>query len=433
MYKLRTSRTTISSWFITLFLLWASFGTFACSGPSENNNNSNTNTNSNSNENTNNPPPEGVSSLSVATAQITLPDAFTKEPGFLLGSVQSLGTLIGGDSGLFHLGNNKLSDIDNGSVVGIAPWRGQFLVIAQKRQLLVWDAELHESKLAASFGDNDVVAIAAQSNDVLWISTKDALWRLEDKKLVAFDSIKNVVKLTTFLGSQLVVAQREDGTFFVFGTDKEGSLQLNELQNNAPKLESFVPAADGTLWGLSNGKLVRRKVVEKGFQWDDVSWEEWTQEPQKLATSFGKLERLQVDVDSGRLWVVSEKAIILIQGKGLLWMERPEAIKTVKGIWANLNSTLWLGDGTHIHRFVQSGTTDITYEGQITTFMKNNCLRCHADVGPGRAINTYELVKKYAESIVEQLEKNAMPPDQKPLVGGDVLMFRRWIEKKMPK
>ncbi|TNE43260.1 MAG: hypothetical protein EP343_34190 [Deltaproteobacteria bacterium] len=418
----RTSRMTASSW-STRLLLWCSCSLFfACSSPTDQSNNNNSNAIK-----------EGVSPLSVAVVEIPLPDAFSKEKSFWLGSVKSLGTLIGGDSGLFHLGNNTLRDIDNDSVVGIAPWRGKFLVIAQKKQLLVWDSDLHESKLDSSFGEQNIVTLSAQFDDTLWIATKEALWRLKDKEMVAYESLNNVVELHTFLGSALVVARRGDGSFFVLGTDTEGELRVNELQTNAPSLQSLVPAPDGTLWGMSGGKLVRRKPSGDGFVWDDVSWGEWSPEPGKLQETVGAIQHMGLDVNSGRLWLVTEKAIVAILGKQLQWTPRPEALKEIKAISATLDTTFWISDGTKVHRFVRTESTEISYEGQIATFMKNNCLRCHADVGPGRPLNTYETVKTYTESIIKQLEQNLMPPDQKPLVGGDVLLFKRWMEKKMPK
>ncbi len=418
----RTSRMTASSWSTMLFLWCFCSFVLGCSSPADQSNNSNTNSIK-----------EGVSPLSVAVVEIPLPDAFAKEKTFWLGSVKSLGTLIGGDSGLFHLGNNTLRDIDNGSVVGIAPWRGEFLVIAQKNQLLVWDSDLHESQLDSSFAKQDIVTISAQFDDTLWIATKDALWRLKDKEMVSFESLKGVVNLHTFLGSAFVVAKRDNGNFFVLGTDPQGELRVNELQSSAPSLQSLVPAPDGTLWGLSDGKLVRRRPTVDGFVWQDVSWSEWSPEPDKLQESLGAIEHLGLDVNSGRLWLVTENAIVAILGKQLQWAPRPEVLKDVKTITATLDTTFWVMDGSKVHRFVRTESAEISYEGQIATFMKNNCLRCHADVGPGRPLNTYESVKALTESILKQLEQNLMPPDQKPLVGGDALLFKRWMEKKMPK
>ncbi len=412
-------------WLWVCLLVWGAF-TVACSGPKDpvkaNEQKTQANTNSNSQS------AGKATTLSVASSTYPLPEDLAKQQAsFRLGSIAKLGTLVGGATGLYHLSNGKLSSLEQEPVVAIAPWRGKFLVIAQTKQLVVWDGELHQP---LKFG-SAILDVAAQSDHILWIATTKQLWRLQNDKLEAFASIKDVRKLYSFTGSSYVVAQDKEGVFFFFRTDSTGKLLWSRLEKTAPSVEQLVPGFNGMLWGLSKGKLVVRETKDGKVRWGEYDWTQWGDD--KLAEKVGALQWLISDVHNGRLWAVGKTSIVSIYGKKVSYGERPAALSRIKSLVATSDSTLWVNDGKQLHQLTRTQAASITYEGQIAPFMKKNCWRCHQKVGPGRPLDDYELVKKFIGSILKQIESGGMPTDGKPLVGGDANLLKRWMENKMPK
>ena len=93
--------------------------------------------------------------------------------------------------------------------------------------------------------------------------------------------------------------------------------------------------------------------------------------------------------------------------------------------------SLWWVQENKLWRLSATTGSAVSYTGEIAPFLKRNCHRCHGELGPGRKMLTLEQAQENIAEIIDSLEKGRMPPDKKPLVGGDVTLFKRWKKEGM--
>lgn len=365
-----------------------------------------------------------IETIELSSAQFELPSKDFAKAGFFAASVDKIGSILGDDSGLFHLSNNQLSSIENESIVGVSPWRGLFIVVASPKQVMVFDGALQKLNLEDQLNlkENEIKSISAQSRDKLWIATSAHLWRLNADKLEPYESIKSITQIRTFVGANEVVLQDDKGAFSLLKVTESGEVQQGSLPEGSPTFTTLVPGAADTLWGLSDKALYLRETNSEG----QSRWTRYLLDGDTAETS-SPIEAIALDATSGQIWAATATHIYNVTADKVFQTKRPEAIKEIKAIAATGGSALWISDGQALHQFVSQNTGNITYEGQVSVFMKENCWRCHEQVGPGRPLNTYDLVKNNIDSIIKATENGSMPADKKPLVGGDVNVLKNWV------
>lgn len=373
--------------------------------------------------------PRAIETVTLGSKLYELPSSTFSKKGFFASSVDKIGTVLADPSGLFQVSNNKLSILTLDPITGIAPWRGQFILVASETELMVFTGTLESLNLSdkLQLDKHKLTALTTQTSNTAWIGTDAHLWRVVEDKIDAFSSIKAVTALACYVGSSHIVATTKDNGFVVLRTSSDGSVEQLTLPKDSPSFTTLVPGTGDVLWGLADGKVYAQQKAEDGTS----NWVQYI-----LTTDDDQpdtIEHLVLDATTGNIWAVGKAFLFSINNDKILKTKRPDSVKTLASAAATNGTSLWISDGTQLHQFVRQSNQNITYEGQVSVFMKENCTRCHSTLGTASPLDTYDTVKQRIQSIIQQVESGAMPADGKPLVAGDVNTLKGWVENKYAK
>lgn len=368
-----------------------------------------------------------IESVTLGQAQYALPAQTFSQKGFSVGHIPKKGMLLGDLTGLYLFRNDKLQALELDPIVGLTPWRQQYILAAGPKELMVFDGELQKLNFTEKLGlkQHTIFAIAAQQDDVLWISTSAHLWRLKHDKIEAYTSLKDIRSMWSYVGSDYVVLQNSKGALSLLRKRSDGSIEHASLPKDSPTFTTLFPGVGNTLWGLSEGVIYVQEHKDGQIRWLEYPLQTKEQKTDPITS-------IHLDPNTGHIWAMGTQQIYLINDKKVLRTQQPSSISQKSHI-AVAAGAMWISDSKKLHLLIHQTSQDITYEGQVSLFMKKNCWRCHQQVGPGRPLDTYDLIKNNIQSIIQQIEKGTMPSDQKPLIGGDVKLLKQWMENKFPK
>lgn len=132
---------------------------------------------------------------------------------------------------------------------------------------------------------------------------------------------------------------------------------------------------------------------------------------------------LVVDPSTGFVWAIGPVLARLENGRTSLLVP-PAELGVPTTITVTTDGALWLGDGARLVRIGNQGPP-VTW-AEIEPFHQANCQRCHAPLGTGHPLETYEVWSSEIDAIVTAVEAGRMPQDGRALTGGTVELLRRW-------
>ena len=361
--------------------------------------------------------PATVESLALDLSQQTLPAALGGAD-LLLARDVSLGTIAGGQGGLFLQGAGGFEQIDEAPVSGVVALAGVGILIGREEGLRIWDGALKGTSLDDAI-EGPVTALAARGDEV-WIATGEALFLLGGEALSAFEGLGGITSISTFAGSSDVLLRDAEGELMVLRAEGE-SWSIKALSGEP--VQDALPGAGDRILGLDGGALVERVEVGGG----EVAWRRVALSEDVQDEGAEGIEAIAVDPGSGALWVVDGAKVARIEGGTVSSAARPEGMGEVVQALVTGGGVLWLSDGSGLWSAGGEGET-ISFETHIAPFSAANCERCHVENGVARLLVTYDNWVEESAGILTQLETGAMPADGRALVGGSADLVRRWIE-----
>jgi len=368
--------------------------------------------------------PESITSLKVEVLSYTLPKELNDDKTLVVNSLENFGTLVGGKHGLYEVNNKNLKLLGKGLVVGIIRWEEKKMFVARADKLQLWDGTLQTSGLYKQLDGSAVTTLAARTPTEMWLGTQKQVWLLADSNLSTFDqAIKGARTIRTFTDANQVVVQEQSGDFKALRKNKDGKWEERSFADEKLKFDMILPSGKDHFWGLTDGKIVQRRPKD-----DKAAWWSYCIEPDGSGGDKVTTKTIVQDPTNGSIWALSADAFYKITNDNkAIKLERPKSVGDILTARVTHDGALWVNDGKTLSRLGQKGGP-VTYEKQIAPFLKNNCERCHATTGgTAFALDKFEHAKQYAAKIVTAIEKKSMPPDQRPLVGGNEDLFRRWI------
>ncbi len=364
--------------------------------------------------------------LSASEFQVSsypLPKTLQNDSSLIIRHIPDRGTLIGANSGLYYITGQGLLQNDIESVLAMAPWQSNYLLIARPDKLQIWDGAFHESDIYRKLNGEKITALAAQDKEVLWIGTLSNLWLIKGTEARAFSQLAAPQALYAFQGAHSVIVHTKEGSYKALSVAENGDVKMEDFSSTSNAPEIAVAGKGGQIWGLAEGLLYQWTQQGSQNAWTPFGWTAKTKEGSPL-----KINQLALDALTGKLWAVTDGDLFQISPTRVFRIERPAGIGTIRFVQA-AEDALWLMDDKNLHRMsVATGSEEVRYTGRIKTFMDANCLRCHGATGPGRNLDSYASTKDIATRIAEVIEGGQMPPDKSTLVGGDANLIRRWIE-----
>ena len=196
--------------------------------------------------------PASVQELALDLSQQALPAQLTSADLFVASSV-TLGTIAGGEAGLFVQGSGGFELLDETPVRGLVNLDGDSFLVGREDGLRIWDGALKGTTLDESVGEAAITALAAQGEDI-WIATSDALFVLEADGLTTFSELAGVTSISAFAGSKDVLLRASDGLTVLRAQGDDWVVQSLDEE----PVEQALPGVGDRIIGLDGDALVER-------------------------------------------------------------------------------------------------------------------------------------------------------------------------------
>lgn len=371
--------------------------------------------------------PESIKVLNLKTTPCSLPAALKGDETLSIGVLDPIGTLAGGQAGLFRYDKEKgiFSSISTEPVMGIVPWGTDRLVVVRPNVIQLWDGTLQATDLASQLEGAPILSVFGRSKDEIWIGTNKKLWQLKGEQLSSFVE-KGIRWMRGLQGGKSIVLQDTDGKFSVL-KEVDGAWTLRSLADENQSLDWVLPLEDDQLWGIFNGQLFLRKV-----EGDQASWWPYLLDPDDKNEEKVPLKMLRLMPAAKQIWVFTGADLYRIEKETVSRQSAFDGVGTIDTAVVASDGALWLSGEKCVR--VGDESEALTYTKHVEPFIRLNCTRCHTDKG-GVAfpLDTYEQVKEAMEptkpnqrNLVDVILDGSMPSDRKPLVGGDAELLKVW-------
>ena len=327
------------------------------------------------------------------------------------------GPVVGGDAGLFSLGDDGFEPLDSIPVRGLALFADE-IFIARDDGLFVWeDGALEASPITDALPELGVNAIATQG-DSLWLGTDAGVIRYAGDTLTSFGELTAVTGITAATGADYVVIEGgETAGIFALAPNGEdwGLLDLSD-----DPVDVVVPGPGQLLYGLAGDQLVARVEGESGYVWRGVAVESGD------APAAAGITGLATAPSTAAVWAATDTHFIEIDGGQRTLV--PAGEMGTAGFGVDGAGTLWISDGASLSALPTGTTAEITWSGAIADFAEKNCTRCHGALGTATEVYTLPQWRDSIDGIIQQLADGTMPADGASLVDGDADLLRAWKE-----
>jgi ligand-binding sensor domain-containing protein len=364
-------------------------------------------------------PYKSLGALSWKPTSSPLPSALKDAKRFVLGSQTGAGVLLGTDKGLFTFSNTEFTAVDKKAVRAIARWKGSYLAVARDKEVQFWDGVMHDSQLFEQQDKGGLLSLCSWNQNRLWFGTDNQLWLLQNKQLTGYKQFSGVQSISTWSKADRVVIRDKNNVFHLLKLEGQ-NLSSRKLGWDKVKFEQIVIGPDKRLWALAGGAL---------YTEDDKSgWKQVLLPKDDKENTSATILRLAVSSETGHLWAMAAEAFYLLSPKGFWGRQKAPEIQSKAPALVQVGqfqSLWWLSNGK-LWRLSATTGSSVSYSSDVAPFLKRNCHRCHGELGPGRKLLTLEQARENITDMIDSLEKGRMPPDKKPLEGGDVSLLKRW-------
>lgn len=364
-----------------------------------------------------------IGDIQLQAKTTDLPAELSKDPSLSLGNLEGTGFLLGGKAGLFQIKEGKAEKVDSTSVIGIAPWEGRSFVVAQRDRLALWDGSLQPTRFHEQMDGSPFTALAARGDKELWLGTTTGLWQFADPDLQKFPAIGGVKRLVTLPNAPWLLIQDTTDAFHLLRRAPDGSWQKLSFASEGISLQDFLPFGDQKFWGLTDQGLALRLPKD-----DQAAWWPFRLKPNTEGAETLAIQRLAYDPSSQLTWAITSQELYRLDQEQVGRLARPSGMGEIVTAFPSADGSLWLADAAKLYRIGQDGPP-VSYAKQIQPFLEQNCNRCH--VSPGGvafSLTSFDDAKKWAFQMVTEITAKRMPPDERPLIGGDAETLRRWID-----
>ncbi|MBK6686137.1 MAG: hypothetical protein IPG45_16810 [Deltaproteobacteria bacterium] len=329
-------------------------------------------------------------------------------------ALSGVGTLVGGEGGLYQLTTEGLELVDATPVVGLAAFEDR-IVVAHATDLAVWHGTLEPSSINETLSGRTLSALYSDGAD-LWLGTDLGLDRIRAGRLERFMAMPSPRALGRFQGGQHLIVTEAGGAISALRETTAGVEQ--QVLTSESSLLAVAPGAGDRLYAVEGGALLERQAVPG----DLVRYRPIALTPTAEAGATS-ITGLVVDPSTGFVWAIGPVLARLENGRTSLVVP-PAELGVPTTITVTTDGALWLGDGARLVRIGNQGPP-VTW-AEIEPFHQANCQRCHAPLGTGHPLETYEVWSTEIDAIVTAVEAGRMPQDGRALTGGTVELLRRW-------
>lgn len=357
--------------------------------------------------------PNAAADISLEQQVVPLPVELQGQ-ALHVAALAGVGTLVGGAGGLYQLTTEGLSLIDTGVVVGLAAFQDR-IVVAHAADVAVWHGTLEPSGLNEALSGRTLSALYSDGDD-LWLGTDLGLDRVRAGRLERFLAMPSPRTLGRFQGGQHLVVTEANGAISALRETAAGVEQ--QVLTAESSLSAVAPGVADRLYALEAGALLERQALPGDLaRYRPVAL---TPSAEVGATS---VSNLVVDPSTGFVWAIGPVLARLESGRVSLVVP-PAELGTPTTTVVTGDGALWLGDGVRLVRIGNQGPA-VTW-AEIEPFHRANCQRCHAPLGTGHPLETYEVWSSEIDPIIAAVEAGRMPQDGRALTGGTVELLRRW-------
>lgn len=358
--------------------------------------------------------PTASAEITLAQANYALPEALRQQP-LQVATLPGVSTLVGGQGGLYEATADGLVLIDAAPVVGLATY-GERIVVAHPDHVSVWHGTLEPSGLSEALAGRTLSTLGSDGVR-LYVGTEEGLEKIEDGRRVHFATMPSPRALSLYEGGAYLVVTDGAGAISAL-RDGQGVVDQQELTAEKA-LAQVAPGAGDRLYALADGALLERQPADAGR----VRYRAVALSPGAEAGATS-LSALATDPSTGFVWAIGAVLARLENGRVSLLPAPAELSSTLNTVTVTVDGALWLSDGVRLVRIGNEGPK-VTWP-EIQAFHVDNCQRCHAPLGTGHLLETYEAWTAEIDRIVDAVELGRMPQDQRPLIGGTVELLRRW-------
>lgn len=357
--------------------------------------------------------PAGAADITLETQVVDLP-AELQGQALHVAALSGVGTLVGGAGGLYQLTTEGLVLVDPAPVVGLAAFEDR-LVVAHAGDLALWHGSLEPSAINEVLSGRSLSALYSDGVD-LWLGTDLGLDRIRQGRLERFMTMPSPKALGRFQGGQHLIVTEANGAISALRETPAGVEQ--QVLTAESSLSAVAPGVHDRLYALEAGALLERQAVPGDLaRYRPVAL---TPNAEAGATS---VTGLVVDPSTGFVWAIGP-VLARLEGNRVSLVVRPAELGAPTTLTVTTDGALWLGDGARLVRIGNQGPP-VTW-AEIEPFHQANCQRCHAPLGTGHSLETYEVWSNEIDPIIAAVEAGRMPQDGRALSEGTVEILRRW-------
>ena len=372
--------------------------------------------------------PESFAPIGLEKTEWAMPKSATNETKLHFVLHAGLNTLFGGKTGLYLVEKSKITQIDKKSVVGLVAWKTSTVVVAQSKQLYLWDGKtLAPTNFAKNLDGSEITALAERSSESFWIGTQQSLWLLEKEQLRPFSQIKGVKAMWSAPSKKLLVIVDTQGEYHAL-EEQAGSWALRSFGKEnvtLTALTSFEDAKKLDFWGLGRDNQL---LLRKSLSGNEAAWWPFRLKPDKDDKETLKITQLLFQRKPEHTWALTTGDLYRLSEGVARTLPRPTKLQAIKAANSTSDGALWLSDGAILVRFGKA-LPATEYKSDVAPIMTANCIRCHKPGGKARfrPLQTYKQVRDIASEILKRIDitKN-MPPGQ-TLPASQIALFKSWI------
>jgi hypothetical protein len=378
--------------------------------------------------------PTSVTELTWPERSYALPTEWAGSTHIQIAEHPTMGTLVGGPSGLFRLQGDQLvsvhegeqiPEVDEGAVYGLSVAQ-EFVWVASENGLSVFDGVLRASPISDQLPEGSVRAIA-QVGEWLWIALEAGVFAFDGVRLSQLTTVPGVFRITRG-GEGLVSVTTVQGESFLLKVTDDGLMQQDLGGQGA--LRDVVPLRSDRVFALEGGTLRVRVAADTG----DLIWRRATLSSDEAAEPVTRAWSMSPTIDGAGVWLASPDSVSRWVGETIEQLATPIGIGSVMRIHPMANGQLWLVGAERMVRLGADDQPPPTYCADIDPYFQANCSRCHNNTPTAQASNLdgYAIWSERYESIYSLIQAGAMPKDAQGRVDGEALyMLQRWQEGGM--
>jgi hypothetical protein len=379
--------------------------------------------------------PTGFTTDKFSTKLYTLPAVLASETKLFFAIHATVTTVFGGKTGFYRLNNTRAIRVDKTPVVGVANWKDTDIIVAQAKQLYMWDGTtLSPTNFAKNLGGATITALVERTKQSVWIGTNKSLWLLDGDKLREFKDVKDVVSLVYAPSKKILLAMDSKGSISAMQEKPAGTWNLRSFDGEGVNVKMMTSYKGAALhfWGVdANNTLLLRKVDAA-----NAAWWLYRLKPDANDDETVNIKHVVFQKQTEHTWAMSNTMLYQLSEGNSSTFKIPTGatgIGTIKTANSTSDGSLWLSDGK---KFLWIGQKAVatSFKNDVEPLVKKYCsAACHSSSGTKRKqkpyFETFAQVKAQVGRMITRMEQASgfMPPGGPRVPANEIGVFKSWV------